>query len=633
MTSVAAASSPVLGEFSLQDFRGRTWTESDFSQPKVLVVASYGVECPLAKLYAPRLQQLADEYASRQVGFVVIDANRHDSLAEMSAFARDHKWTMPFLKDLNNQLADRLQAERTPEVFVLDAARQVRYRGRIDDQHSVGGHSRPNPTRDDLKEAIEDLLAGRDVKVAKTEAVGCIIGRVRPPKAEATVTFAEHIAPLLNARCVECHRSGEIGPFSLQDYEEVAGWAAMMAEVTRERRMPPWHASPDHGHFSNENRLTAEEIELFQAWSRAGAPAGDLTKLPPAPQFTTGWQLPRDPDLVVEMAKKPFQVPATGEVKYQYFSVDPGLTEDKWVTAAEVVPGNRAIVHHVIVFAAPGGKVENEDGQLLIAYVPGMRIDPLPQGFAKRVPAGSKFIFQMHYTPNGTAQEDLTKVGLVFGKDSEIEYEVQTASTRNRRFEIQPLLADQEFSSKPINAPTDLLLMSMSPHMHLRGQAFRYEITWPNGQTETLLDVPNYDFNWQMSYRLKEPLAVPQGAQLAGYAKFDNSRDNLANPDPTSLVKWGDQSWEEMLIGYFDVAIPRKAGTKVNVSQDVRRQAAIGEVVQKLLKDLDRNQDGNIQRSEVQLPRHVAAFKVLDENGDDVITPEELQKNLPKLRQ
>lgn len=628
----ALGAEPVLNEFSLQDYRGRTWTAADFAEHKVLVVASFGVECPLAKLYAPRLQQVADEYASKSVGVMVIDANRHDSLTEMAAFAREQKWSLPFLKDLNNQVADRLQAERTPEVFVLDAHRQVRYRGRIDDQHSIGGHSRPTPTRDDLKLAIEDLLAGRDVAVAKTEAVGCIIGRVRPPKSDASITFAEHIAPLLNARCVECHRAGEIGPFSLQDYDEVAGWAPMIAEVTRERRMPPWHASPEHGHFANENRLTAEEIELFQAWSRAGAPAGDLTKLPAAPQFTTGWQLPRDPDLVVAMSKSPFQVPESGEVKYQYFSVDPGLTEDKWVTAAEVVPGNRAIVHHVIVFAAPGGKVENEDGQMLIAYVPGMRIDPLPKGFAKKIPAGCKFIFQLHYTPNGTAQEDLTKVGLVFADESEIQYEVQTASTRNRKFEIQPLQADQAFTSKTISAPTDLLLLSMSPHMHLRGQSFRYEMVWPNGQTETLLDVPEYDFNWQMSYRLKEPRPVPQGAKLTAYAQFDNSRDNLANPDPTQTVVWGDQSWEEMLIGYFDIAIPRNSETKVNIGKEVRRQAVAGEVVERLLKSLDRNQDGKIQRSEVAGERLETAFQKVDENGDDVVTVEELQKNLPKLR-
>ncbi|MBI1344707.1 redoxin domain-containing protein [bacterium] len=626
------AADSVLGEFQLQDFRGRTWKSTDFDRHKVLVVASYGVECPLAKLYAPRLQQLADAYKDQGVGFVVIDANRHDSLTEMAAFARDHQWTMPFLKDLNNQLADRLQAERTPEVFVLDADHQVKYRGRIDDQHSVGGHSRPAPTRDDLKLAIDDLLAGREVAVAKTEAVGCIIGRVRPPKPEATITFAEHVAPLLNARCVECHREGEIGPFSLQDYDEVAGWAPMIAEVTREHRMPPWHASPQHGHFANENRLTDAEIQMLQDWSRAGAPAGDLTKLPPTPEFITGWQLPHDPDLVVAMSKKPFQVPATGEVKYQYFSVDPGITEDKWVTAAEVVPGNRAIVHHVIVFAAPGGKVENEDGQLLIAYVPGMRILPLPKGFAKRLPAGSKLIFQLHYTPNGTPQEDLTKVGLTFADESEVEYEVQTASTRNRKFEILPLKADQQFTSKTITAPTDLLLLSMSPHMHLRGQSFRYEMVWPNGQTETLLDVPAYDFNWQMSYRLKEPMAVPQGSKLTAFAKFDNSRENLANPDPTQTVLWGDQSWEEMLIGYFDIAIPRKADETMHIAADLRQQGTNEEVASRILKRVDQNGDGKIQKSELVNPRFAKAFPLADTNSDGEISLEELTALIPLLR-
>ncbi|OYW14498.1 MAG: redoxin, partial [Planctomycetales bacterium 12-60-4] len=201
---------------------------------------------------------------------------------------------------------------------------------------------------------------------------------------------------MLQAHCVECHRPGEIGPFSLTDYEESAGWAAMMAEVTREHRMPPWHADPQFGEFVNANSLTDEEVQLFQDWSLAGAPAGDLSKVPPPREFTTGWQLPREPDLVVAMAPQPFKVPAEGEVRYQYFSVDPGLTEDKWINAAEVVPGNRAVVHHVIVFAAPGGKVKDDDGQMITAYVPGLRVMPLPKGYAKRIPAGSQFIFQLH---------------------------------------------------------------------------------------------------------------------------------------------------------------------------------------------------------------------------------------------
>jgi peroxiredoxin len=631
--SLAAAELEPLGRWEAQDFRGKTWSDADFADRKFLVMAFWGVECPLAQLYAGELERIAADFASRGVGVLVVDCNRHDSVTEMAAFARRQNLTLPFVKDLNNVLADRLGAMRTPEVVVLDGNGRIRYQGRIDDQHAIGGRSRPSPSRADLRLALEELLDGKSVSVPRTEAVGCLIGKAKAPQADASVTYAEHVAPVLQAHCVECHRDGEIGPFSLTSYDEASGWAAMMAEVTREQRMPPWHADPKHGSFINENRLSSEEVAVFQAWARQGAPAGDLTKAPPPREFGTGWQVPTAPDLVVEMAATPFSVPASGEVKYQYFAADPGLKEDTWIRAAEIVPGNRAIVHHVIVFAGVGGKIQDEDGQMLTAYVPGYRVIPLKPGYAKRIPAGAKFIFQMHYTPNGTAQTDLTKIGLWFLKESEVTHEVQTASTRSRSFVIEPGKAGQTFETTGITAPVELELLSLSPHMHLRGESFRYEMTWPNGQTETLLNVPRYDFNWQTSYRLRGPMIVPQGSRLVAYASFDNSPANLANPDPTQRVVWGDQSWEEMMIGYFDIALPRGSGKSPNLMSEMRQQATRVEVITRLLKQMDKNGDGQLQRDEVTGERFRVAFDKVDENRDDVVTVEELKRNLPKLRQ
>ncbi len=638
MTGVASAaevSTPILGRtlspFAAKDFRGKDYTERDFAEAKLLVVAVLGTECPLANLYAERLQKLQLEYGERGVTFVVIAPNRQDSVTELAAFARKHALTMPVIKDLNNAIADQLGATRTPEIFLFDAAKKVRYHGRVDDQYAVGGHSRPAPQQQELRAAIDELLSGKPVTVPTTVAVGCLIGRVRVPQTNAAVTFTEHIAPLLNARCVECHRPGEIAPFSLTDYDEVVGWADMIAEVTRERRMPPWHASPAHGKFANANRLSDEELDLIQRWVAAGAPQGDPQKQPAPPVFQTGWQLPKAPDKVVFMAEKPYAVKATGEVRYQYFTADPGLKEDTWITCAEVIPGNRQVVHHVIVFAATDGKLVNEDRQFICAYVPGLRVTPYPQGMAKKIPAGAKLIFQMHYTPIGTPQEDRTQVGFVFADPAKITHEVQTISTMSRRFKIEPQLDDQKFTSNPVNTPTDVLLLSLSPHMHLRGKSFRYEMTWPNGQTEVLLDVPNYDFNWQTAYRLEEPMIVPRGSKLVAYASYDNSPKNLANPDPNATVVWGDQSWEEMLIGYGDVAVERSAAGSQNLRGQVLRGQVAGELAAPLFKRLDKNSDGKLERTEVEA-RLRDSFDKVDENKDGVVTLQELQVGLPKLR-
>lgn len=616
--------------FAAQDYRGRLWTEQDFAEAPVLVVAFLGVECPLAKLYGPRLQKMADEYAAQGVQFLAVDANRHDSLAEMAAYARQHELTMPFVKDVQGSLVEALGAERTPEVFVLDRQRVVQYWGRIDDQHAVGGRSKPRPTQEDLRDAIAAVLRGERVPVRHQPAVGCLIGRSRPSDPSAEVTYTKHIAPLLQDKCVECHRPGEIAPFSLTEYTEVAGWADMILEVTTERRMPPWHANPHYGRFANENRLSEEQLALIRAWVAAGAPEGDPADLPPPRQFTSGWQLQREPDLVVAMSPKPFRVPAEGEVKYQYFLVDPGLKEDVWINAAEVVPGNRAVVHHVIVFNAGDGRIVDDDRQLLVAYVPGLRVTPLPPGMAKHVAAGSKFIFQMHYTPIGTEQLDLTKVGLYFIDPREVTHKVQTISTRSRSFRIEPMKDDQRFTTVPVTAPVDLLLLSMSPHMHLRGKSFRYEATWPNGETEILLDVPHYDFNWQTAYRLAEPRFIPRGTKLVGYASFDNSPNNLANPDPTATVLWGDQSWEEMMIGYADVAIPVKGADSELVAREIRR-STLGDFAGRLFQTLDKNADGKIERHEVE-PRWQARFERVDQNGDGVVTREELDRSVELLR-
>jgi peroxiredoxin len=544
-------------KFSLGDYRGKQWASSDFDKSRVLVVAFLGTECPLVNLYAQRLQEMSSELADRGVAFVGINPNQQDSLTELSYFAKKHEITFPLLKDPGNRVADQFGATRTPEVFVYDESRQLRYHGRIDDQYTYG-IQRPKVEHEYLREAIDALAANKAITIARTETIGCLIGRVTEPDPTSDVTYTKQISRILQERCVECHRDGEIAPFSLTSYDDASGWAEMIAEVIEQQRMPPWHANPKHGDFANDARLSNEEKELINDWVASGAPEGNPADLRPPRQFAEGWRI-GEPDLIVKMASKPFQVPAEGEVRYQYFTVDPGFTEDKWIKAAECRPGNRAIVHHIIVAA---GKPEQAgrrgqidlDSDWLSATAPGARPLILADGLAKRIPAGSRLVFQMHYTPNGTAQEDLSSIGLIFADPKTVKREVVTQKAAQPRFQIPPGADNHEVTAN-MTFRQDSLMLAMFPHMHLRGKSFRYTATYPDKTEEILLDVPHYDFNWQNSYEFKEPKLMPAGTKLTCVAHYDNSAANLSNPDPTASVRWGDQTWEEMMIGYFDMVL------------------------------------------------------------------------------
>jgi peroxiredoxin len=630
-----------LANFSLADIHSQKWSLENAKDQKVVVVAFIGTECPLAKQYGPRLAALAAQYKDKSVTFLAIDSNVQDSLAELTAYARDSGITFSVVRDAKNKVAAQFGATRTPEVFVLDAARVVRYQGRIDDQYGVG-FVRKTPGHNELKDAIDALLAGRSVAVARTQAVGCLIGRAHEPQPNADVTYANQIARLFNKRCVECHHAGDIAPFSLTRYEDAAAWADMIAEVVDQGRMPPWHADPKYGHFSDDRRLSDDEKRLIHAWVAAGAPQGDPKELPPPPTFAaTGWQQKRPPDLILPMSDKPYQVKADGVLNYQFFRVDPHFTEDKWLEAAEVLPGNRAVVHHVLVHARGrdgrgergGGGGGGGAGQgFLAAYVPGLRAIPYPKGMAKRISAGSKLNFQIHYTPNGSKQEDITRIGLWFVDPKQVTHEVRTIAAVNPVFAIPAGADNHPVEASTQRLPSDAQILAFMPHMHLRGKAFFYEAVYADGKRQTLLDVPKYDFNWQTAYRLEEPLKFPKGTKIHAVAHFDNSTDNLNNPNPKKIVFWGDQTYEEMMIGYFDMATPR--GSRSFGDRSGRGFGGCGalddETLKNLVKQLDVNKDGKITRDEV--PERLKGQFDLISGGKDSVTVEQLQKMLSRLR-
>ena len=544
-----------IASFSLKDALGTTHSLTEWKDRRAVVVVFIGTDCPLAKQYASKLADMARRYSGKGVQFVAIDSNQQDPLASITHFARVNKIDFPILKDPANQVADSFSAERTPEAFVLDARGTVVYRGRIDDQFGVG-YARPKSVRPYLQEAIDDVLAGKPVRTARVEAIGCRIGRVnrRPPT--GNVTYSNQIARIVQGRCVKCHRSGQIAPFSLTSYKDVASWAETVREVVDNQRMPPWSANPQYGKFTNDSRLSADEKRLISEWIDSGCPEGDRSHLPPKIAFAEGWQIPK-PDLVVKMPK-PFNVPATGVVDYKYFIVDPGFKHDVWVRAAEGKPSNRSVVHHMVLFYMTPDQTEPEPGDPLLKAVassgPGIPALITPDGYARRIPAGSKLAFQMHYTPNGSPQVDQSEAGLVFADPASVKKEMQIGAVLNFRFQIPPHAPDCKVDGEE-KFDEDTLLYSLIPHMHLRGKAFRFVAVEPDGRTEILLDVPKYDFNWQNIYQLTKPRLMRKGSALRCVAHYDNSENNLANPDPSKAVHFGEQTWDEMMVGMYYYAL------------------------------------------------------------------------------
>jgi peroxiredoxin/mono/diheme cytochrome c family protein len=554
----AAPDKPV-ADFSLPDPRadGKKVSLADLKQ-KFVVVVFVGTECPVNNSYMPRLVELHKEFADKGVAFLAVNANSQDTPERVAKHARQHELPFPVLKDAGNQVADLFGAKRTPEAFVLDAERRVRYRGRIDDQYGVG-FNRPKPTRRDLAEALGELLAGKPVTTPLTEPAGCPVGRLVKPKEAAPVTYAKDVSRVLQNRCQECHRPGQIGPMALLSYDDAAAWGESIREVVQEGRMPPWPADPKHGKFSNDRRLSDADRKTILDWVEAGCPKGDDKDLPKPKPFAEGWRIDK-PDVVLSMGEE-FTVPAkaAGGVPYKYFWVDPHFEEDKWVVQAEAKAGAASVVHHVLVFVeVPGTTFDprRPASPVLCGVAPGDTALILPRGVAKRVPKGSKLVFQMHYTPDGKERKDRSSIGLVFAKGPP-EREALTLGISRPQELFIPAGADNQKAEATFTFPTDGQVLGFMPHMHLRGKDFVCEAVGTDGKGEVLLSVPHYSFGWQASYRLEKPYPMPKGSKLHCLAHFDNSAKNPNNPDPTRAVRWGDQTWEEMMIGWTEIVFDR----------------------------------------------------------------------------
>lgn len=613
-------------------------------ESQLTVVCFLGTECPLAKLYAARLVELEQTYRADNVRFLGIFPNVQDSPEDLLKFANAYDINFPIGKDDDQQLADTLAVKRTPEVFLVSNSNlQILYRGRIDDQYSPG-ITRKAPARDDLRIAIDQALARKPVAVAQTDPEGCLIGRSRKTISKnPTVTWANQVSRIVAKNCLQCHRAGEIGPFSMEQYDEVVGWADMMMETIHQKRMPPWHAHPDVGEFLNERTMSQSDIDTLEQWIDQGMPFGDRAQLPSKPPSVAGWNLPQEPDLVIPMSATPFSVPAEGVVDYQYFVVNPEFKTDRWISAVEVRPGNRAVVHHSIVFIRPPDGTAPAGVGWLGAYVPGQRALEFKANRARFVPAGSRLVFQQHYTTTGKAEQDITDVGIVFADESQIDTELITLMAINQDFEIKPHEQSHRVTASLSGFGEGRKLISVSPHMHYRGKSFKAWIH--RGETDDsrqaspalMINVPQYDFNWQHDYQFANQPLLDDVESIRVEVEFDNSAGNPFNPDPSAWVMWGDQTFEEMAVAFFNVERPRKFATSPTAEEQQailpdlptiasltdQQRNRLDQFVVKYFERFDRDKDGRIFASELPRIKRGEA-NGFDHNGDGAVDSDEL---------
>ncbi len=532
---------------TFKDIRFLPRSLDDFKDAKAFVLVFTDTTCPLVQQYWPTLKNMEKEFRDQGVQFVTINVGPEDTILSTSAQAVKFGVEFPAVKDVDGSCLKKLGVKRTPEVVVLDAERRLRYRGRIDDQHRLGG-ARAAATRHDLKDAVADVLGGRDVAVKETPVDGCLITVAKTEPAAASVNYAEHVAPILNKHCVECHRPNTTAPFALTDHKSVAARGAMVAEVVAEGRMPPWYASPEHGHFTNKRALTADERDTVVQWVRAGMPKGDESK---APKFEAAadegkWRIGK-PDLVVSALFND-DLPANGDVPYKYTILPYVFPEDTWVQGVQILPDNPRVVHHcnMAYFTAKEGFKQSN---FITGVVPGGEPMTVEEGVAFHIPKGAGLVIQIHYVTTGKPEKCRLSVGLRYAR-GQIKKKLHHAYLVDNKFAIPPGAAAHPVSASRV-LPCNAEGIGMFAHMHVRGKDISFLAHYPNGKSETLLVVPNYNFDWQIPYRWETgKVRFPKGTRLECIAHYDNSRFNPYNPDPKDTVREGPQTYHEMMNGF-----------------------------------------------------------------------------------
>lgn len=549
-------------DLTLVDLDGRVARLAAPRSAPALLLAFFSASCPISNKLGPELARLERDCTARGVAFFLVNAVPADTDAELAGFAAKFALKSPLIPDRDGTVSRALGLTSTTEIFILDRARTLAYRGAINDRYGLG-YARDAATRDYAREALAALLAGRPPEVAATTAPGCAVEQTSPatPPPAAPLTYHNQISRIVQSHCVECHHAGGIGPFSLESYEQVVKNAAMIRRQITRGAMPPWFATRLDPHaespWSNDRSLTETEKSALLAWLDSDRPRGDPSHAPVTRSFANDWAIGQ-PDAILQLPQ-PVAIKAEGVMPYQYRIVQTSFAEERWVQAYEIRPTAPGVVHHVIVsvhdrdesVAQKGG--EGAQG-FWAAYVPGNSHRVYPPGYARRLPAGAQVLFQIHYTPNGTAADEQMRIGLVFAEEPPRQ-EVLALGIPQPRLRIPPGAANHIETAR-LRLPADITVTALQAHAHLRAKAFKFELLQDDLPPETLLDLPRYDFNWQLQYNYAHPRTLPAGSTIKVTAVFDNSAQNPANPDPTKEVRWGQQTFHEMLIGYVEYCRP-----------------------------------------------------------------------------
>lgn len=543
-------------DVTLQSSKGEQLKLSELAKGNVLVLALFNDKCPISNKLAPELSRIEKDYTSRGVKLCLIHTSTEPNLDGTQRFMESSGIGSPWFLDRKQTLQQSLLATTSTEVFVLDGSRTLVYRGAINDQYGLG-YSRDVASKHFLREALDSLSNGRLVEVRATTSPGCALDLVTDTSGNKTdLTYHKDIARIIQSHCIECHHGTGLAPFSLEKYEDVIENAGMIKKQVDRGVMPPWFAANHPGHsWANDRSMSDQDKSDLLAWLRSDRPIGNVEDAPLPRRFLGEWSIGQ-PDAILEMPTA-IAVKAEGTMPYQHSVIETSFPEDRWVQAYEIIPQSRGVVHHVIVsMHEKGAQVgsANAAAGFWAAYVPGNSYRNMPEGFAKKLPAGARLRLQIHYTPNGKAVEDKIKIGLKFTKKDPL-YEVKVSSLWNPRIHISPGASDHvEYAQRQLDE--GMSITGYMAHMHVRGKAFKYELLTPGQPPEVLLDLPRYDFNWQLQYTCVQPKVIPPGSTLKITAVFDNSAGNPANPDPSKVVRWGEQTNDEMMIGYIEHVAP-----------------------------------------------------------------------------